>query len=149
MALEVLPEIAPVKFEELTLERLQPVVPDEEVDKALERIARSRRESEPVERAAESGDRVVIDFAGSVDGTAFEGGSAKDCPLELGSGEWPQRGSQRATPTRRGDSPRRPTSPSRSTRSAWTSSRSRRSFGPPGAIHSWRRTNSTRVSSSG
>ena len=41
LAVEVLPEIEPMNFAELKLERLRPDVPDEEVDKALERLARS------------------------------------------------------------------------------------------------------------
>ena len=85
LAVEVLPEIEPMDFAELELERLKPEVPDEEIDSALERIAKQQRKAEPVERAAEKGDVVVIDFVGSVDGVEFPGGSAKDYSLELGS----------------------------------------------------------------
>jgi trigger factor len=88
MAVEVLPEIQPMNFAELTLERLKVEVPDEEIDKALERIATQQRKSEPVDRAAEKGDVAVIDFIGSVDGTPFPGGSANDYELELGSGSF-------------------------------------------------------------
>jgi trigger factor len=86
MAVEVLPEIQPMNFSELQLERLKPEVPDQEIDQALERIARQQRKSEPADRPAAKGDLVVIDFAGSIDGTEFPGGSAKDYTLELGSG---------------------------------------------------------------
>ena len=88
MAIEVLPEIQPMDFAELKLERLKAVASDEEIDRALERIARQQRKSEKVERAAAKGDQVVIDFIGTIDGVAFPGGAANDHVLELGSGSF-------------------------------------------------------------
>jgi trigger factor len=88
LAVEVMPEIKPVDFSEISLERLRPEVPEEEVDKALERIAEPHRKGEKVDRAAEKGDVVVMDFVGSVDGVEFPGGSATDHRLELGSGRF-------------------------------------------------------------
>jgi trigger factor len=88
LAVEVMPEIKPVDFSEISLERLRPEVPEEEVDKALERIAEPHRKGEKVDRAAEKGDVTVIDFVGSVDGVEFPGGSATDHRLELGSGRF-------------------------------------------------------------
>lgn len=88
MAVEVLPEIQPMDFAELKLERLKAVASDEEIDRALERIARQQRKSEKVERAAAKGDQVVIDFIGTIDGVAFPGGAANDHVLELGSGSF-------------------------------------------------------------
>jgi trigger factor len=88
MALEVLPEIKPMNFAELKLERLRPEIPDADIDAALERIARQQRKSEPVDRPAATGDVVVLDFVGSVDGVEFPGGSAKGHSLELGSGSF-------------------------------------------------------------
>lgn len=88
MAIEVLPEIQPMDFAELKLERLKAVASDEEIDRALERIARQQRKSEKVERAAATGDQVVIDFVGTIDGVAFPGGAANDHVLELGSGSF-------------------------------------------------------------
>jgi trigger factor len=88
MAIEVLPEIKPMNFSEITLERLKPTIADEEIDKALERIAKQQRKSDTVDRPAEKGDVVVIDFVGSVDGTPFPGGTATDYSLELGSGSF-------------------------------------------------------------
>ncbi len=88
LAVEVLPEIQPMDFSELKLERLKPEVPEEEVQQALERVAKQQRKSETVERAAETGDVVVIDFKGSVDGKEFPGGSAEGYSLELGTGSF-------------------------------------------------------------
>lgn len=85
MSVELLPEIAPIDFAAIKLERLRAEVAEEEVERSLERIARPRRKSEAVERAAENGDELVIDFAGTIDGKEFAGGAAKDFRLELGS----------------------------------------------------------------
>jgi trigger factor len=88
LAVEVLPQIEVANLGELQIERLKPEVPEAEIDSALERIAKQQRKSEPVERAAEKGDIVVMDFVGSVGGVEFPGGSAKDYSLELGSGSF-------------------------------------------------------------
>ena len=85
LAVEVLPQIELANLGELELERPKPDVPEEEIDKALERIARQQRKAEPVERGAEKGDVAVIDFVGTVDGVEFPGGKANDYSLELGS----------------------------------------------------------------
>lgn len=88
LAVEVLPQIQLMNFGELTVERLKPEVPEEEIDRALERIAHQQRKSETVDRGAEKGDVVVMDFVGSVGGVEFPGGSAKDYSLELGTGSF-------------------------------------------------------------
>jgi len=90
MAIEVMPEIAPIDYAAISLDRLKPEVPDDEIVKALERLADRYKKSEPVteERPAETGDVLVIDFVGSVDGVKFEGGEASGHNLELGSGSF-------------------------------------------------------------
>jgi trigger factor len=88
LAVEVLPDVVPMNFTELSLERLRPEVPDAEVDQALERIAKQQRKNAPVDRLAQSGDIVVIDFTGTIDGTEFPGGSAKGQRLELGASQF-------------------------------------------------------------
>lgn len=87
MAIELLPEITPMDFGAIELERVKIKVPDEEVTAALERLAASRRESKPLEspRPAESGDILVIDFRGTVHGEALPGMAGEDHHLELGS----------------------------------------------------------------
>lgn len=88
MAVELLPEIETMDFGELKLEKLVPEVDEQKVDEALERIAESHKGSEPVDRAAASGDVVVIDFTGKLDGAEFTGGKAEGYHLELGSGSF-------------------------------------------------------------
>lgn len=61
-------------------------VTDADVDDIIEVFRKQRGNLETVERAAEEGDTVVIDFVGTRDGEAFEGGSGEGVSLELGSG---------------------------------------------------------------
>jgi trigger factor len=88
MAVEVLPEIQPMNFSELALERLKPDVPDDEVSQAVERLAQRQRKQEPVDRPAAKGDVAVIDFAGTSEGKPVPGAQATDFSLELGSGSF-------------------------------------------------------------
>jgi len=61
-------------------------VPEDIVDREIERLREGFARLEPVERAAADGDSLLIDFEGFADGQAFEGGAANDYLLELGSG---------------------------------------------------------------
>jgi trigger factor len=87
MALELLPEIEPMDFAKLELERLKVEVQDDELQSALDRLASSRMKTEALQepRKSESGDVLVIDFQGTVDGEAFPGMTGEDHHLELGS----------------------------------------------------------------
>ena len=85
VAYEKLPEVPTMDLSSLSLTRLK-VAPDESsVDEALTQLADTAKSFEDKEGAAENGDQVVIDFLGKVDGEAFEGGTASDYPLVLGS----------------------------------------------------------------
>ena len=86
MSLEVLPEIPEPNFADLDLERLVVEVPEPDVDRAIERIAEQQRKSEAVERAAESGDIMVVDIEGRSDDREIPGASGKDRQIALGSG---------------------------------------------------------------
>ena len=83
---EVFPEIKLAGFDGITVERLQAEVNDADVDNMLEILRKQNTRFEAVERAAENGDQLNIDFVGKIDGEAFAGGSAKGTPLVLGSG---------------------------------------------------------------
>jgi trigger factor len=74
------------EYRGLEVGRRDPEVRDDQVNEELERLRESGASLETVERAARSGDFVVLDFVGSVDGEPFEGGEARGYPLELGSG---------------------------------------------------------------
>jgi len=90
MTYEALPTVPELDFSALTLERLTVGTDEAAVAEALDNLARTAGsfEDKPEGAAAESGDQVVIDFKGTLDGEAFEGGSAEDFPLTLGSGSF-------------------------------------------------------------
>ncbi len=87
MALEVLPEIEPMDFSAIELERLVIEVEDKSVEDTLADLAKSHKTSRPLDkpRPARTGDVLVVDFKGTVDGEAFPGMEAEGHHLELGS----------------------------------------------------------------
>ena len=83
---EVFPEVEPVEMSGFEVERPQAEVTDEDIDNIIEVFRKQRGSWEVAERAAQEGDKVNIDYAGTRDGEPFEGGSAEGSDLELGSG---------------------------------------------------------------
>ena len=83
---EVYPEVVIGEIGGVKIERAACAVGDAEIDKTIDILRRQRASWEPVERAAQDGDRVTIDFTGTLDGAPFEGGSATDFQFELGQG---------------------------------------------------------------
>lgn len=75
------------EYKGLEVGRAEPEVPSEQIDAEIERMRESLAGLEPVERAAAAGDFLLIDYAGSIDGEPFDGGTASDHLLELGSGQ--------------------------------------------------------------
>lgn len=83
---EVYPEIALNEFSGIQVERPVAEVQDGDIDEMIETLRKQSSTFEEVERAAEQGDQITFDYAGTKDGEAFEGGSAEGATLELGSG---------------------------------------------------------------
>lgn len=88
MSYEALPEIVTPDFSAITLERLVVKADEAAVTEALDNLAKQAQDFADKDGAAETGDQVVFDFVGSIDGEEFEGGSAQDYPLVLGSGQF-------------------------------------------------------------
>jgi trigger factor len=90
MAIEILPAIELADFKGIALERLGAEVTDAEVDEALAKIAeQSRPYADKGEGAkAEKGDRVTINFKGTINGEAFDGGTGEGIQLVIGSGQF-------------------------------------------------------------
>ncbi|MEW2916639.1 trigger factor [Ruegeria sp. ANG10] len=87
MSYEALPEIPEVDLKSVELEKLVVKADDEAVEEALKSLAETAQDFKARRKGskAKDGDQVVIDFVGKVDGEEFEGGSAEDYPLVLGS----------------------------------------------------------------
>ena len=81
-----MPEIPEPSFSDLEIERLVVEVPEEEIDRAIERIAEQQRKSEAVERPAENGDIIVVDVEGRIGDEEIPGASGKDRQIVLGAG---------------------------------------------------------------
>lgn len=89
MELEVLPEITVPEIEGLELERLTVEVSDKEVDAAVDKLAAGQKNFETAAKSykAATGDQVIIDFEGKVDGVPFDGGKGESMAVEIGSGQ--------------------------------------------------------------
>ncbi|GLT10076.1 trigger factor [Sulfitobacter porphyrae] len=87
MTYEALPEIPEIDMSQIELEKLVVKADDAAIDEALKNLAETAQDFKARKKGskAKDGDQVVMDFVGKVDGEAFEGGSAEDYPLVLGS----------------------------------------------------------------
>jgi len=83
---EVLPEFELQAVEGLQIDRPVAEVTEADIDKMLENLRRQRTVWHDVERPAADGDRITIDFEGSIDGEVFAGGKGEKMPVVLGSG---------------------------------------------------------------
>ena len=90
MTYEALPEIPELDLSKIKLEKLVVKADDAAIDEALGNLAENAQDFKARKKGskAKDGDQVVMDFVGKVDGEAFEGGSAEDFPLVLGSGNF-------------------------------------------------------------
>lgn len=84
---EVFPDVEIVELSGYAVEKPSAEVTGEDVDNIIEVFRKQRGSWVEAERPAADGDRVNIDFTGTRDGEAFEGGSAEGSELELGSGQ--------------------------------------------------------------
>jgi trigger factor len=82
---EVYPDFEPAPVSGIEVSRPIAEVTEADIDGMLEKLRKQRVGWEPKEDAAALGDRVVIDFEGSIDGASFSGNKASNLPLELGS----------------------------------------------------------------
>lgn len=82
----LMPEVELGKYDGLEVKKDKVSVTDKEVEAKLKDLQEKQaRYVDVTDRPAKMGDLVNIDFAGSIDGVAFDGGTAKDYELELGS----------------------------------------------------------------
>jgi trigger factor len=84
---DLMPEVGPFDFSTVEVERLVVDVTDKDVDEALQRVASEQKTFTAIteDRPAEATDAILVDFVGRVDGTPFDGGTAKDFQLDLSS----------------------------------------------------------------
>lgn len=83
---EVYPEITLAGVETLTVSRPKADLADSDVDAMIDNLRRQQATYAKVDRAAQNNDRVTIDFEGTLDGVAFDGGKGSNFPVVLGAG---------------------------------------------------------------
>lgn len=79
------PEVTLGDYKGLSVKKEEITVSEEEIDHELHHLTESRVKYEEVKRPIKSGDIATIDFSGSIDGVKFDGGTATDFDLEIGS----------------------------------------------------------------
>src|SRR5262245_32782050 len=90
VAIEVVPTIQLADFKSFSVEKPVVDVTDAEVDEAIKRIADQNRPyaAKGDDAKAEKGDRVTINFKGSIDGVPFDGGTGEGIPVVIGAGQF-------------------------------------------------------------
>ncbi len=85
---EVYPELTDINISGLKIQKPACDISEKDIDTTIETLRKQHVKWNEVEREARHGDQVIIDFVGKIDGEAFEGGTASDFSLELGSGSF-------------------------------------------------------------
>lgn len=85
LSLEVMPDFEPVDLKTISVTRPVTPVSEEQEAEALADLAKASRGFEDKTGPAAEGDAVIVDFAGSIDGEKFDGGSASDAQVVIGS----------------------------------------------------------------
>ncbi|WP_323842276.1 MULTISPECIES: trigger factor [unclassified Moraxella] len=83
---ETFPEVEVKGLSDIEVERQTASISDEDVDVMIENLQKQRQTLEVKDGALEDGDEATFDFEGSIDGEKFEGGTAEDYRLIIGSG---------------------------------------------------------------
>jgi trigger factor len=83
---EVYPDVTIGDVSTLAIKRPVASVMPADVDRTLDVLRKQRTTFEPATRPAQAGDRVLVDFTGTIDGVEFPGGQARDFPITLGEG---------------------------------------------------------------
>ena len=83
---EVYPEVSVAPLSSLNIDQINATVSDEDEERALQDLQDRATEYKTVKRKSRSGDRLIIDFEGLLDGESFEGGAAEGFEIILGRG---------------------------------------------------------------
>ena len=84
---EVLPDIQLKDLDKIKVEKPEVEIGQSDIDDMMLSLQRQRATWDEVERKSKDGDRVIVDFTGTVDGEEFQGGSGTEIPVVLGQGQ--------------------------------------------------------------
>ena len=82
---EVYPEVSLAKISKISFTNFLCDITDEDLDKTINNLQKRMSQWEPVDEVSKDGDQIKINFVGRIDGEEFEGGSAEDFSVEIGS----------------------------------------------------------------
>ncbi len=84
---EIMPKVELKGLEKIKIEKPEVTIDDTDIDDMLLNLRKQKASWETVDRKSADGDRVVIDFVGTLKGEVFPGGEGKDYPVVLGAGQ--------------------------------------------------------------
>ena len=84
---EVLPEVKLKDLDKIKVDKPEVEIGDEDIEDMLLNLRRQRASWDEVDRKSKDGDRVIVDFTGTLDGEEFQGGSGTEIPVVLGEGQ--------------------------------------------------------------
>ncbi|MFT5572955.1 MAG: trigger factor [Cryomorphaceae bacterium] len=84
---DVYPEFEKLNLEGVKILKPESEVADSDIDKVIENMRKQQISWNDIKRKSKKGDRVIVDFVGTVDGEEFDGGKAEDHPIVLGEGQ--------------------------------------------------------------
>ena len=82
---EVYPEVSLAKISKISFTNFLCDITDEDLDKTINNLQKRMSQWEPVDEVSKDGDQIKINFVGRIDGEEFEGGTAEDFSVEIGS----------------------------------------------------------------
>ncbi len=83
---EVYPEIQVADISGVTIEKQVSDIADSDLDEMIDTIRKQQIQWDVVDKVAETGDQITVDFKGIIDGEAFDGGTGQDMSVEIGKG---------------------------------------------------------------
>ncbi|MDJ0918919.1 MAG: trigger factor [Woeseiaceae bacterium] len=84
--LEVLPEVELKDLDKVKVEKPDVTIDDKDLDEMIKKLQQQKADWAEVDRKSKSGDKVIVDFSGELDGELIEGGQGKEVPIVLGEG---------------------------------------------------------------
>ena len=82
---EVYPEVSLAKISKISFTNFLCDITDEDLDKTINNLQKRMSQWEPIDEVSKDGDQIKINFVGRIDGEEFEGGTAEDFSVEIGS----------------------------------------------------------------
>jgi len=84
---EIMPEVKLKDLDKLKIEKPEVAIEEKDLDEMILKLRKQKASWNEVDRASAEGDRVIVDFVGTLGGEEFEGGKGTEVPVTLGQGQ--------------------------------------------------------------